>query len=71
MKCINESPECEGEVELRPAPPMGEKSYARCEYHQAQRWARYDGSLEQEAQSPVPPDWFDPSFAGERWDDEY
>lgn len=70
MECMNKSPECAGAVEYRPAPPYGERSYRRCEFHQEKRWAQYEGSLEQEAQSPIPPAWFDPSYAGERWDED-
>jgi len=70
LTCIDGPQGCVGAVELRPSPPMGERSFARCEAHQERRWARFEGSLEQEALSPSPPAWFDPMDAGERWDDE-
>ena len=31
---------------------------------------RYENSIERYADSDVPPDWFDPAAAGERWDDD-
>jgi hypothetical protein len=32
---------------------------------------RRENSIERWADSDVPPPWFDPTFAGERWEDDY
>jgi hypothetical protein len=71
LTCIDQSEECSGRVELRGAPPDGMRSFARCEFHNDKRWERYESSdLERYANSDVPPPWFDPTAAGERWDDD-
>jgi hypothetical protein len=70
--CLNQSDECVGPVEFRPCPPRGERSFPRCEFHHEQRWAQYDDpdSIERWADSDVPPPWFDPMDAGERWNED-
>jgi len=45
------------------------KAFPRCEHHQALRLAQAERT--RELLSDVPPAWFDPSYAGERWDEEY
>lgn len=62
---------CRGPVERHPSP--GSRSMAtwpRCEHHWARRLDRYE-EAERWADSDVPPPWFDPTIAGERWDDDY
>jgi hypothetical protein len=72
IECIEGPDGCVGTVEFRPAPPHGERSFARCEAHQEARWARYEDSesVERWADMATPPDWFDPADAGESWDGE-
>ena len=60
---------CRGSVEYRSVP--GGSPVARCVRHFDERLARYENSLERYADSDVVPSWFDPSYAGERWDDDY
>lgn len=63
---------CQGEVWLRESLSGTGTMIARCDAH-------YDDALhEQEwinrkygVNSDVPPAWFDPAYAGERWDEEY
>jgi len=35
------------------------------------RLERYENSIERYADSDVAPSWFDPSYAGERWNEDY
>lgn len=55
---------CRGLVELRCAP--GGRSWPRCRRHAELRWQRYENSIERYADCEVVPDWFDPTYAGER-----
>lgn len=69
---MSQSEDCAGPVEYRGAPPDGMKSYRRCEFHNDRRWEQYENSeLERYAHSDVAPPGFDPSYAGERWEDDY
>lgn len=61
---------CEGPVEFH-ATPGRVKAFPRCDKHWDERMEAFRGSIEEEALSPSPPDWFDPSAAGERWDEDY
>lgn len=61
---------CRGEVQLRPSLTGTGMPIPRCDAH----WeARLDWQEEHDRvypDSPIPPAWFDPMAAGERWDDE-
>ena len=61
--------ECRGTVEYRAVP--GGSAVARCEGHFERRMERWENSIEREALSDLAPSWFDPSYAGERWDEDY
>jgi hypothetical protein len=67
-ECLDGPEGCHGPVEPRSLD--GLKWWPRCEAHWDRRLERYEGSIEQEAQSPLPPAWFDPTAAGERWDED-
>jgi hypothetical protein len=68
-ECLEYGPDCSGPVELHWA--GGQRSWPRCTHHGEQRRERYENSLERYADSDVVPDWFDPTYAGERWEDDY
>jgi hypothetical protein len=70
LSCLEQSEECEGPVTMQPAPPHGDRSFPRCQFHADRRWERFENSIESEALSATPPAWFDPSYAGERWDED-
>lgn len=75
-ECLDHDPThdtCSGPVEFHPTPPRGTTAWPRCQKHNIERWDRYErsDSIERYAESDVTPDWFDPSIAGERWDDDY
>jgi hypothetical protein len=71
IECIDDPDFCSGAVEYRAVP--GGTAVPRCVAHFDARLARYEdpNSLERYADSDVAPAWFDPSIAGERWDDDY
>lgn len=68
--CLEYGEDCRGAVEFHVV-GASMNAWPRCEYHAELRLERYENSIEKYADSDVPPDWFDPSFAGERWDDDY
>lgn len=62
-ECISyEDDYCAGEVDWAGKNP-------RCEAHASLYWAAMDRA--REYMSPTPPSWFDESYAGERWSDDY
>lgn len=66
-----ESSPCVGPVEYHSIDPGRAKAFPRCERHWSERLAARENSIEKYADSDVEPSWFDPTFAGERWDDDY
>lgn len=70
LVCLNQSEDCAGPVKLY-LRPSDWTSWPRCEFHQDKREQQRENSMERYADSDVEPDWFDPSYAGERWDDDY
>ena len=62
---------CHGPVEYHSLGTGG--AFPRCHKHWNERLDRYNdpNSLERYANSDVPPPWFDPADAGERWDEDY
>lgn len=72
MECLEHGDErspCEGTVEYRMALSPSGVSYPRCERH----WLlRLDEQERINRRYPtLQPSDFDPTYAGERWDDEY
>jgi len=57
---------CQGEVNLHTTGSRL-KAFPRCDWHQERREDRYNNSMERYADSPNPPSWFDPTYAGEEW----
>ena len=62
---------CAGPVELRTPMSGTGISYPRCERHFELRLDLQDRLSRDYPDSSQPPAWFDPSNAGERWDDDY
>lgn len=70
LRCLQEGPDCQGEVEMFISPDRHDmKAFPRCQFHIQQRLESAEKTME--LLSDVPPDWFDPSYAGERWDEDY
>lgn len=64
--------DCEGEVELRTPLSSTGTPFRRCAKHWAMRLEEQEEINRKYApDSDVPPEGFDPTDAGERWDDEY
>jgi len=67
--------DCEGEVMFYQALSGSGESYPRCEKGYAEYVERVqpqmDSIRERYPDSSTPPSWFDPTYAGERWDDDY
>lgn len=69
IECLDDPDFCQGAVEYRSVP--GGSAVPRCEAHFLARLDRWENSIERYADSDVAPAWFDPTIAGERWDDDY
>jgi hypothetical protein len=58
-----------GAVEFHLNPDRDDlKSFARCEFHQAKRLEAAERN--RDMRGDLAPAWFDPSYAGERWDED-
>lgn len=68
--CLNYGPDCDGEVEFRMPLSGTGRSFPRCEKHWADRLEVQRGIDERYPDSPFPPADFDPTYAGEVWDEE-
>lgn len=74
--CLDEfdSP-CQGEVEFWLALSGSGESYPRCEGHYQTYVERVQPKIDEVRErypdSSFAPSWFDSSYAGERWDDDY
>jgi hypothetical protein len=70
IECLNQGPECEGQVEYRAALSGTGKAFPRCEKHWSDRL-----DLEEQINQRYPehpPSDFDPAYAGEAWgEDDY
>jgi hypothetical protein len=61
---------CSGDVRWRVGTSGTGRNFPRCEAHWAKRLDRQARIDRDYPDSPVPPPWFDPTVAGERWDDD-
>ena len=69
--CIDyPSGDCSGPVAYHAVPSRDAISAARCDRHWARRLENFENSIERYADSDVPPAWFDPTVAGERWNED-
>ena len=71
-ECLDDRGEgtCSGPVEYHSIDPGRQRAFPRCDLHWNERLDRRQNSMEMYADSDVAPSWFDPSYAGERWDEE-
>ena len=74
LECLDrhDSDPCSGPAELRyPLSGTG-KSFPRCDHHWDKRLQLQEQINERYApDSDVPPAGFDPTYAGERWEEDY
>ena len=61
---------CKGPVEYHSIDPGRTPAFPRCALHWALRLEQREHSIERYENSDVAPSWFDPSAAGERWEDD-
>ena len=64
--------DCQGEVEFRmPLSPSG-RAFPRCDKHWSARLDEEERINDRVGnwRSDVAPDWFDPTLAGERWEED-
>jgi hypothetical protein len=66
-ECLDGPRDCAGPVEYRMTPDRHDRAFPRCEAHFEKRLAQAERNLE--LMSPTPARWFDPSYAGESWDE--
>ena len=69
--CINGPVECSGRVEFRMPLSGTGKSFPRCDAHWSKRLDLEEELRRNYPDSPIPPPWFDPTYAGEHWNDDY
>lgn len=69
LTCLDANNDCSGAIEYRMAISGTGRSFARCDHH----WDKaYDRYLDIQRRYPVhAPADFDPSYAGESWDEDY
>jgi hypothetical protein len=74
LECINSHPdspsECRGPVELRTPLSATGTPFPRCDFHWDKRLTLEDELRVNYPDSPIPPNWFDPTVAGERWNED-
>lgn len=69
LTCLDGPKGCAGPVEYVTTPDRSDgKAFPRCEAHFERRLISAYQTLE--LLSPIPPPWFDPAYAGERWDED-
>ena len=62
---------CAGPVVYRLSPNGTGMRIPRCERHEDEVEERRAEIAERYPDSPFAPSWFDPAYAGERWDEDY
>jgi hypothetical protein len=70
--CLDSNTACSGKVEYRTPLSGTGIPYPRCDHHWDKRLKIQEEINQRYAPfSDVPPEGFDPTYAGERWDEEY
>jgi hypothetical protein len=74
-RCISDQGSaCEGEVYERQTLSGSGMTFPRCDKHYAEYVERTQPKIDEVRKrypdSDVPPDWFDPTYAGERWSED-
>ena len=69
LHCLEESDDCRGDVEYRDGLSATGRSFVRCDHHWDVRLDIQEG-IDRRYPAQQPSD-FDPSYAGEHWDEDY
>lgn len=71
LKCLDRSDgNCQGEPKRRESLSRNGQMRIRCDFHWQKRLEFQDRIESKYPDSPIAPDWFDPTYAGESWDGE-
>lgn len=71
LECLDrQDGECAGAVEYRYALSGTGRSYPRCDKHWSDRLDAQEQINRRYPDSPFPPSDFDPTYAGESWDED-
>ena len=70
LDCLDGPDGCDGPVEWRHPLTTTGASFPRCERHWAERLERQERISVDYPDTPIPPAWFDPTLAGEKWSDD-
>lgn len=67
--CLNTSTECDGELQQRFTEALGTEIW-ECAYHADKSREWREQLRKRYPDSSTPPPWFDPTIAGEVWDED-
>ena len=72
LRCLDDrgADDCGGTIEYRDALSSTGVRFARCDNHWEARLHEQERINDRYPDSPIPPSDFDPSYAGESWNDE-
>jgi hypothetical protein len=70
-ECLEAGPECRGKVEFRMPLSGTGRAFPRCDHHWEKRLDTQERINRNYPDSPIAPAWFDPTAAGEHWDEDY
>jgi hypothetical protein len=71
LECLDaHQGDCRGATEYRPSLTGTGTAIPRCDKHWEDRLDKEDELRQVYPDSPIPPAWFDPTAAGETWDEE-
>lgn len=68
LECLDGPEGCSGAIEYRTALSPSGRAFPRCDKHWEARLDKEDASFSW--RSVAAPSWFDPSYAGESWDED-
>lgn len=69
--CLEHGDDCRGPVEYRMPLSGTGRAFPRCDFHWDKRLDAQERHNRSYPDSPVAPGWFDPTYAGESWDEDY
>ena len=70
LECLDGPAGCLGPVFYRQPLSSTGRSFPRCSHHWEQRLDAQETISRHYPDSPIPPDWYDPAYAGERWGED-